>query len=234
MSRQELSDYWYSEQYGTSYKSLAGAGHRILHRSLESGHERSTFNRVLELGAGRGDHLKFVDHGFNEYVLTDIREISPNQLQSVAEGKAGKVAFAIEDMEKLTFSDESFDRVVVTCVLPHLKNPEQALQEIRRVLKRGAGIADIYLGHDPGLFFDLAKWAGPLRAAKKSGHHAVRTLIDAREHMISAKSIARLIQHVFRADSVERFSWPIKNLPYHLSPWSTFRILRTDKIASFE
>jgi SAM-dependent methyltransferase len=168
-----------------------------------------------------------VEHNFNEYVFTDIRGVDPQQLQRVTETTSGKVSFKIEDMESLTFPDASFDRAVVTCVLPHLKNPEKALEEIRRVLVPGNGIADIYLGHDPGLLFDLAKWAGPLRSSKKIGQYDLRTLIDAREHMISAKSIIRLIRHVFRADGVEQFSWPIKKLPYHLSPWSTFRITRS-------
>lgn len=229
LSPEELSNYWYSNQYGVSYTSLAGAGHRIFHRSLERGYKKTTFNRVLELGAGRGDHLKFVEHEFKDYILTDIREIDPQHLQLVAGTKSGKVSFKIEDIESLTFPDASFDRVVVTCVLPHLKSPENALKEIRRVLVPGRGIADIYLGHDPGFLFDLAKWVGPLRSAKNSGNHDLRTLIDAREHMISAKSIARLIRHVFRTDRLEQFSWPIRKLPYHLSPWSTFRITRIDQ-----
>tara|TARA_B100000315_G_C14484507_1_gene544537 strand:+ start:348 stop:1136 length:789 start_codon:yes stop_codon:yes gene_type:complete len=40
-----------------------------------------------------------------------------------------------EDLTKLSFSDESFDIIFASCVMPYIKNDNLAFSEIRRVLK---------------------------------------------------------------------------------------------------
>lgn len=42
-----------------------------------------------------------------------------------------------EDLENLTFSDESFDLVITQDVMEHVYEPEKAFQEIARTLKKG-------------------------------------------------------------------------------------------------
>lgn len=42
-----------------------------------------------------------------------------------------------ENLEKLTFADESFDLVITQDVMEHVNNPQMALISIMRVLKRG-------------------------------------------------------------------------------------------------
>jgi len=41
------------------------------------------------------------------------------------------------DAVSLPFPDQCFDRVIATCLIAHLKDPEVALTEWRRVLRKG-------------------------------------------------------------------------------------------------
>jgi ubiquinone/menaquinone biosynthesis C-methylase UbiE len=223
LSAAQLTDWWYKNKYQFAYKGLAGMGHRLFHNQLERGHSAKHFEKVLEVGANLGQHLDFVKHSFGEYILSDVRAYDEN-IKADITGKFGanKLTFSQEDVSNLSFADNYFDRVVVTCVLPHLSDPETALLEIRRIIKNN-GVADIYLGHDPGLIFDFVKQLGPIRVQKKDGFGDLKTLVDAREHTASGRSIMRLLRHVFRYDFLSQTWFPFpKN--YHLSLWSTFRV----------
>jgi ubiquinone/menaquinone biosynthesis C-methylase UbiE len=43
----------------------------------------------------------------------------------------------IEDAENISFKDNSFDAVICLCAIVHYPNPEKALSEFNRILKKG-------------------------------------------------------------------------------------------------
>ena len=57
------------------------------------------------------------------------------------------VQFQAADLFQLPFEDESFDHVFVCFVLEHLRQPLEALQHIRRVLRAGGSITAIEGDH---------------------------------------------------------------------------------------
>jgi ubiquinone/menaquinone biosynthesis C-methylase UbiE len=65
--------------------------------------------------------------------MTDIRPIQ--KLTSTAAG--GGVETQIANVESLPFQDNSFDRVIATCLFHHLENPTKGFEQIRRVTKEG-------------------------------------------------------------------------------------------------
>lgn len=91
--------------------------------------------KVLEVGVGTGKNLKYYPR---DVELTGI-DISPKMM---AKAKKKKQKLKIEadlrlmDAQAMEFDDGSFDYVVVTFVLCSVPDPQKALQEIRRVLKR--------------------------------------------------------------------------------------------------
>src|SRR6476469_1391980 len=80
--------------------------------------------RVLDIGCGLQPYRPFLDAAQTEYVGID-RE-GPLSTPTI-----------VGSAESLPFPDESFDVVLSTQVLEHVPDPEQALTEAVRVLKKG-------------------------------------------------------------------------------------------------
>lgn len=76
------SDNYYAANYETILnRDSVGFVSNLVHKSLERHTKDSEFANVLELGAGKGQHLKFIKHSFNQYFETDIRlENLPDRL----------------------------------------------------------------------------------------------------------------------------------------------------------
>jgi hypothetical protein len=69
--------------YRDHYKSVIfgrGFGPRAVrktHEAMEKPFVNRTFNSVLEIGGGVGEHLEFISHSFERYFLTDLRVDNP-------------------------------------------------------------------------------------------------------------------------------------------------------------
>ena len=88
-------------------------------------------SRVLDLGCGRG--------GVVELLWRDVRlaaGLDPD-VPSLSEHRAPGMPTVRGVGEHIPFADETFDLVVCVWVLEHLKDPAQALGEVRRVLRSG-------------------------------------------------------------------------------------------------
>ena len=223
LDRSTFMDRWYSEEYATgSYSGSTGVVQRWMHSSLERGYTPSTFfARTIELGGNVGEHLPFVHHAFDEYMLSDIAA----RETSLPEMPQGAATFLQADAADLPFDDGTFDRVLHTCLLHHVGEPEDVLGEIRRVLKTG-GTADLFLPSDPGLAFRAAKRLGPVRAASRRGLGDVKKLVDARDHRNHVAGLAEMIRHTFRQDQIRRRSYPVPGLTWNSSLWFAYRITR--------
>jgi len=80
--------------------------------------------RVLDIGCGLQPYRRFLDPAQTEYVGID--RVGPLSNPTV-----------VGSAESLPFPDESFDVVLSTQVLEHLPDPELALKEAVRVLRKG-------------------------------------------------------------------------------------------------
>ena len=219
---------WYNEQYQScTYCNAAGFSQRFMHRSLEQKHtERTHFESVLEIGANRGEHLEYVRHTFDSYFLTDIQKYDKSVLPNT-ELRSGLI-FQREDATRLSFNNQTFNRVLCSCVLHHVSDAESALTELRRVLKDG-GSADIFLSSDPGFLFRLGRYMGPVREAKKLGLDGVKRLVDARDYRNHVVGLTRVIRHVFRNDAISEQSYPVRYMSWNLSFWKIFHIVKTSE-----
>ena len=219
--------YWYQKEYTrNSYARGVGIAQRAMHKSIERGYDSYTsFAKVLELGGNVGEHLPYVLHKFSSYLLTDLENTIDEDLKATL--KLDGVVFQQENIESLSFGDQEFDRVLNTCLLHHVSDPEASLLEIRRVLKVG-GVADIFLSSDPGLLFRLARALGPRLQTRLRGIDELKTLMDARDHINHVGGLRRLVKHVFRRDSLKERTYPIRGLTWNSSLWHTFRIVKCD------
>lgn len=94
--------------------------------------------KTLEVGVGTGINLKYYDFSNIDFfegvdlsgrMLDYARKKSPKSM-------SGNINFTVANVENLPFPDDSFDTVVDTfsmCVYP---DPDKALSEMKRVLKK--------------------------------------------------------------------------------------------------
>ncbi len=126
---------------------------------LVSNYDISEGMNVLELGCGTGTiwigHDDLVaDCG--RLVLTDLSE---GMLQTAKDnlGVKDNVEYRIEDIQDISFDDDSFDVVIANAMLYHVPNLNKGLREVRRVLRNGGVFYCGTLGEEN--FTDrLAEW----------------------------------------------------------------------------
>jgi len=94
--------------------------------------------KVLEIGCGNGaDGVMFARAGA-EYTGVDITNAAIQATRTHFRAIGLKGTFQIENAERLSFSDESFDFVYSHGVLHHTPRPDSAFAQLHRVLKPGA------------------------------------------------------------------------------------------------
>jgi ubiquinone/menaquinone biosynthesis C-methylase UbiE len=102
--------------------------------------------KVLEIGIGNGaDGVMFVQNG-GIYTGADLTEAALEATRKHFEVLGLTGTFQLENAERLSFPDNSFDIVYSHGVLHHTPNTAQAIREVHRVLKPG-GRAIIMLYH---------------------------------------------------------------------------------------
>ena len=214
--KQNSSDYGSQEVfYRDHYRSVIfgnGFGPRAVrktHKSMEKNFKNRTFKQVLEIGGGTGEHLDFIAHTFESYFLTDL--VLP-VLNAKWEGNP-KIICQQANAEELPFANDSFDRVLTTCLLHHVEKPEKVLQEIARVLKP-TGVATIFLSCDPGLVVRLLRRLTTARIAKQEGFRGYGLMI-ARDHRNHVGSLLQMVNFVF-SDHLLRTTY----FPWRIPSWN--------------
>ena len=178
------------------------------HRLIESGYgSNEHFSRVLEVGAGTGEHLPFVRHGYDEYILSDMDpealKVAKEKLQTGDNRE--NLVFAQHEGQILEYPDSTFDRVIAVHVLEHIYQPHLAIKEWMRVLKP-QGLLSVLIPSDPGIAWRLGRCLGPRKQALEQG--IAYDYIMAREHVNSSINLIALLRH-YLPDSRESW-WPFK------------------------
>ena len=166
------------------------------------------FSKVIEVGAGTGEHIRYINHGFDEYTITD----SDSKVLGVARKKISNndglslknIKYDLQDATTLDYSDDTFDRLIAVHVLEHLYYPHLVLKEWNRLVKPG-GIITILIPTDPGMLWRFGRNLGPRNKANKSGIDY--DYIMAREHVNSCHNLVSLIRHYF--PTCENKWWPL-------------------------
>jgi ubiquinone/menaquinone biosynthesis C-methylase UbiE len=95
---------------------------------------------VLDLGCGYGDLLDYLPSTVSRIVLLDRSQERQEAVGKRISGASLSAAFVVGDIDQdqLALDLAPFDTVVMAALLEHLKSPEAALKNLRRMMKSGA------------------------------------------------------------------------------------------------
>lgn len=224
---------YYDEAFDrVNNQGVAGVATRFFHKAVERALPPAMhFSTVLELGAAHGEHVTFVRHGFDRYILSDLEDHAID-LRSLSDriltgSGQRQLSFQVADAEDLPFDDESIDRTVHTCLLHHLRDPEQALREMRRVL-RPSGIASIYLPCDPGVLYGVTQrltTGRKINAVLRAGHYKITAdYLRSQEHPNHYRALRAMVEEVFKGDALVHRGFPLSHGPVDANYFSVFQV----------
>jgi len=88
--------------------------------------------RTLDLGCGKGLFLYYCRNDGIEIFGVDCDKMTVRAAKKLSEKRV-----FLSDALNLGFKNNTFDNIVSLDVLEHVKNPEQMLKEVKRILKPG-------------------------------------------------------------------------------------------------
>jgi ubiquinone/menaquinone biosynthesis C-methylase UbiE len=195
------------------YSGVSGKLLKLTHKQLGAfgnKHQKSQ-STVLEIGAGRGEHFPYVKKSFANYTMTDISDWGLTEILTISKMDP-RVNFERQDIQALTYHDDSFDRVITTCVLAHVDEPYESFLQVRRVTKNG-GTCSFLISADPGLLLRMIR--AVLTKPKMKGLDVPYTFLCAMSHRNSADSMIKIAKHIFREDEIK-----IKYFPFRVKSWN--------------
>ena len=216
----------YYKDFYTKVLSSSSVGFvaKMTHKSLETRimiDESESNIKVLEIGAGHGEHRRYVKHNYSEYWETDIR-IEPilDKYSKLDKDKRVKV-IELDANNLESIPTQFFDRIILTCVLVHLQNPIQTLQELKRIV-RNEGTISMYIPCEPSIVLRLSRYFTTVQTAKKLGvdHLHFHYL----EHKFHYLYIKHAIDEVFTRHKVARVRWPFPFLSWGCNLWEVVQI----------
>ena len=105
---------WYDDYYNNYCVSAkAGKIRDTMHNLIEKRNKNLSFSKVLEIGAHNGEHLEYVRHSWDSYVMIDLDLPDEATIANFPPG----VKFLKADVEKLPFEDNFFEAAQVVLTL---------------------------------------------------------------------------------------------------------------------
>lgn len=153
---------------------------------------------VLEVGCGSGFYTRALVGLDARVTATDL---SPAYVEQ-ARRLAPSAEFRVEDAQRLSFEDESFDRVLLTEVVEHVPEPARAIAEAVRVLRPGGVLA-----------LSTPSRRSPMNAAYALKRRIRGYAVNEHLHELTSAELRELLEPGFEIERLERIN---ALLPYPL------------------
>lgn len=121
---------WHESVSETPEEDFRAPWHQAVLPYLHLAHGR----RVLEIGCGRGAFARHVASlGPSLLVACDYSEVAVRMAADLSQ----EPDYAVADIQRLPFAEDSFDLVISCETIEHVPNPSTAVAELSRVLRPG-------------------------------------------------------------------------------------------------
>jgi phosphatidylethanolamine/phosphatidyl-N-methylethanolamine N-methyltransferase len=193
--KDDLVGAFYRDYYSATFEAggVSGVSFSLTHKIVERRYQNSEYTvkqpSILEVGAGKCEHLGYVKDDFSKYVNLDLFQ-EPENFPGRFDERISWIQGDILDASNLT---EQYDRVIVMCVLHHVHNPQKAIKNMLSKLKPG-GTISIFLPSDPGFMNRLNRKLFIIPRTKRLGFHGY-DLVNAREHHNHYWSLKKELNH---------------------------------------
>ena len=146
----------YGRIFAAGYEHWTRAAERAGLRDHRARMLAGLSGHVVEIGPGPGLNFPYYPDAVTDLTLAEPEDAMADRLDDrfAASGRAGRVVRA--PAEELPVEDGSADHVVATFVLCTVDDPQQALREIKRVLKPGGSF--VFMEHVRAREPSLAAW----------------------------------------------------------------------------
>lgn len=176
----------------------------LIHVSMEKSIPNQSLPHILEVGAGSGVHRNFVSSNYGSYTELDIMYELPSQ-----DGNLQKIPGDCQDLS--LFESNSFDRLIATCVLAHLADPEKAILEFRRVVK-SHGYISLWIPCETNFILRTSQRLTTKRKFKALGDdYDTSHYLEHRNYYLFLDA---LIRKVFKDDQIQGHRFPFPFLPW--------------------
>ena len=117
---------------------------------------------VMDMGSGRGGFLIDIARRGGQAIGLELNDAYIKETIEKARQETLKIEVIKGVAEQLPFADSSFDFINFALVVEHIENPELAVKEMSRVLKRGGlaymGVPNRFGFWDPHFNLYLVNW----------------------------------------------------------------------------
>jgi ubiquinone/menaquinone biosynthesis C-methylase UbiE len=145
--------------------------------------------------------------------MTDISAWGKSVISSITEYD-NRVSFELQDVQKLRFADNSFGRVICSCVLIHVDEPFKAMKELLRVTESG-GVCSFYLAAEPGALLRLMRYF--ITAPKMKNLDVPYNLLNAFSHRNRVDGLIEIAKYVFKDSKIWFVYYPFRIRSWNLS-----------------
>lgn len=206
--REDFMKHWH-EILPRQYSAIESFNHGYPLRKGKAGIQ--TGQRVLEIGAGLGEHIAYEDLSQVEYYALELRE----EMAVSIRARFPQVRTVIGDIQNgLDFPAGYFDRVIAIHVLEHLPDLPRALAEIHRLLSV-TGHLDIVIPCEGGLAYTLARRISAQRIFEKRYKVSYDWFVRS-EHVNTPAEIILELDRFFRRDSSRYFPLMLPSINMNL------------------
>ena len=193
--------------FNKTHKDLAKYGNNLVKK------EQLKQDKILEIGAGRGEFYEYIEKNFQSYLMTDISDWGKNHILELGK-KDPRIKFEQQNIEDIKYEDNYFDRIIVSCVIAHVTELFKALEEVRRVTKPG-GVISIFISTDPSILLRIARKVFTERKMKNLS--IPYKLLNSIQHRNTPTSILDMVDWIYQKDKVEKDYLPFKIKSWNLS-----------------
>lgn len=172
------------------------------------------FERTLELGAGRGEHLAWEDLTPAQRRGYHMLEMRENLCQVIRERHPESIVIQGDCQQRLDFPDGHFDRILAIHVLEHLPNLPATIREAWRLCSKERGVLQVVIPCEGGLGYGVARRLSAQRVFESEFKHSYSWHIE-REHINEPREVLEELAPYFEV--VERDFFPFKVPSVHLN-----------------